>query len=176
MFCLLSASHGRVLLQSLLQTQKIPYPINQGCLCCCLWALPSVSKLGNYKACQPVRCSPTFAVAISLRAALNKLRSKNAQRCLLPLLKAQPWTSLVAQQMICLPMYQTLVWSLVQEDSTCHGATKPVCHNYWALWPRAQELHLLSPHAALLQPSCLEPALCNKRSHHSKKPHTPTRE
>ena len=24
------------------------------------------------------------------------------------------------------------VWALVQEDPTCHGATKPVRHNYWA--------------------------------------------
>ena len=27
-----------------------------------------------------------------------------------------------------LPMHNPLVW----EDPTCHGATKPVCHNYWA--------------------------------------------
>ena len=26
----------------------------------------------------------------------------------------------------------TQVWSLVQEDSTCRGATKPVHHSYWA--------------------------------------------
>ena len=24
-----------------------------------------------------------------------------------------------------------VVWSLLQEDSTCHRASKPVCHNYW---------------------------------------------
>ena len=24
------------------------------------------------------------------------------------------------------------VWALVQEDPTRHGATKPVCHDYWA--------------------------------------------
>ena len=29
-------------------------------------------------------------------------------------------------------MQGTQVQSLVQEDPTCHGATKPVCHNYWA--------------------------------------------
>ena len=33
---------------------------------------------------------------------------------------------------IHLPMQKTQVWSLVQEDSTCLGATKPVYHNYWA--------------------------------------------
>ena len=33
---------------------------------------------------------------------------------------------------ICLPMQGTQVWSLIWEDSTCRGAAKPVCHNYWA--------------------------------------------
>ena len=28
------------------------------------------------------------------------------------------------------PMQETLVQSLVQEDHTCYGATKPVRHNY----------------------------------------------
>ena len=41
------------------------------------------------------------------------------------------WTSLVAQWLrIHLPMQGTRVQSLVQEDPTCHGATKPVHHNY----------------------------------------------
>ena len=63
-------------------------------------------------------------------------------------------------------MRGTQVWSLVQEDPTCCGATKPVCRNYWACalepashncWacmpqllkpthPRACALQLLSPH------------------------------
>ncbi|KAJ8794655.1 hypothetical protein J1605_003126 [Eschrichtius robustus] len=39
--------------------------------------------------------------------------------------------SLVAQWLrIHLPMQGTRVRALVQEDSTCHGATKPVRHNY----------------------------------------------
>ena len=42
------------------------------------------------------------------------------------------WTSLVAQWIrIYPPMQGTWVQSLVQEDSTCHRATKPVHHNYW---------------------------------------------
>ena len=46
---------------------------------------------------------------------------------------------------ICLPMQGTWIQSLVWEDSTCSGATKPVCCNYWS--------------------SCaLEPVPCNKRS------------
>ena len=41
------------------------------------------------------------------------------------------WTSLVVQRLrICLPMHETWVGSLVQEDSTCLGATKPVSHGY----------------------------------------------
>ena len=40
-------------------------------------------------------------------------------------------TSLVAQWLrIRLPMQGTWVRALAQEDSTCRGATKPVCHNY----------------------------------------------
>ena len=40
-------------------------------------------------------------------------------------------TSLVAQWLrIRLPMQGTWVRALVQEDPTCHGATKPVRHNY----------------------------------------------
>ena len=56
-------------------------------------------------------------------------------------------TSLVVRQIrICLPVQGTQVWSLVQEDSTRHGTTKPVDHDYW------------NPHT-------LELALCNKRRH-----------
>ena len=40
-------------------------------------------------------------------------------------------TSLVAQWLkICLPMEGTWVQALVQEDPTCHRATKPVRHSY----------------------------------------------
>ena len=34
-----------------------------------------------------------------------------------------------------LPMQGTRVQALVREDRTCHGATKPVHHNYWAWAP-----------------------------------------
>ena len=52
----------------------------------------------------------------------------------------------------------TRVWSLVWEDPTCRGATKPVCHNYWAHVPQ------------LLKLTCLDPVLRNKRSHCNEKP------
>ena len=68
-------------------------------------------------------------------------------------------TSLVTQWLrIHLPMQGTQVWSLVREDPTWLSTTKPVCHNYWARVPQ------------LLKPTCLEPMLCNKRSHSSEKP------
>ena len=45
-------------------------------------------------------------------------------------------TSLVTQGLrIYLPMHGTWVQSLVQEDLTCRGATKPVHHNYRAQAP-----------------------------------------
>ena len=41
--------------------------------------------------------------------------------------------SLVVQWLrICLPMQGTWVRALVWEDPTCHGATGPMSHNYWA--------------------------------------------
>ena len=44
---------------------------------------------------------------------------------------AQLGTSLVVQWLrICLPMQRTRVLSLVWEDSTCQGATKPMHHDY----------------------------------------------
>ena len=51
-----------------------------------------------------------------------------------------------------LSMQWTQVWSLVQEDPTWHGATKPLCCNYWSL-------------------HTLEAELCNRRSHHNKSAH-----
>ena len=45
--------------------------------------------------------------------------------------KGSVWTSLVVQWLrIHLPMQGTRVQVLVQGDPTCHGATKPVRHNY----------------------------------------------
>ena len=79
--------------------------------------------------------------------------------------------SLVAQWLrIHLPMQGTRVWALVREDPTCHRATKPVRHNYWAcaLEPASHNYWACEPQ--LLKPVCLEPVLCNKRSPHNEKP------
>ena len=75
---------------------------------------------------------------------------------------------------IRLPMQETWNWSLIWEDSTCHRATKLVCHNYWvcALEPESCNYwaHLLQ----ILKPACLEPMLPNKRSHRNVKPVHPS--
>ena len=67
-------------------------------------------------------------------------------------------------------MQGTRVRALVWEDPTCHGATKPVHHNYWAcaLEPASHNYwaHMLQ----LLKPVRLEPVLCTKRSHSNEKP------
>ena len=68
-------------------------------------------------------------------------------------------TSLVAQWLrIRLPMQGTRVQSLVLEDPTCRGATKPMLHSYRAHVPQ------------LLKPTSLEPMLRNKRRHRNEKP------
>ena len=55
-------------------------------------------------------------------------------------------------------MQGTQIQALVWDDPTCHGATKPMSHNYWAHVPQ------------LLKPMRLEPMLRNKRSHRNEKP------
>ena len=89
-----------------------------------------------------------------LRARQIRCTSPNWPR---PVLKLR--ASLVAQRLRShLPMQGTQVRALVREDPTCRGATKPMCHNYWAREPQ------------LLKPGHLEPMLCNKRSHRKEKP------
>ena len=67
-------------------------------------------------------------------------------------------------------MQGTQVQALAREDPTCHGATKPVRHNYWA-WALEPASHNYWAHVLqLLKPARLEPVLCNKRSHDSENP------
>ena len=63
-------------------------------------------------------------------------------------------------------------WSLIRENLTSLGATKPKCHNYWtcALEPRSH--NYWAQVLQLLKPTCLEPVSCNKRSHPREKPIT----
>ena len=48
-------------------------------------------------------------------------------------------------------MQETRVWSLVWEDPTCHGATKPMCHNYCASNSRNCKLQPPSGSAAITE-------------------------
>ena len=61
----------------------------------------------------------------------------------------QEWilgTSLVVQWLrIHLPMQGTQVRALVWEDPTCHGATKHMCHNYWAYALESESHNFWSP-------------------------------
>ena len=58
-------------------------------------------------------------------------------------------------------MQGTWVRSLVQEDPTCRGATKPVRHNYWAGVPQ-----LLKPvHSRACMPQLLSPWAATTEAH-----------
>ena len=62
-------------------------------------------------------------------------------------------------------MQETQVLILVQDDPTCCQATKFLCHNYWAHFPKSRNYNYWSP-------CTLAPVLSNKWSHHSEKPRT----
>ena len=72
-------------------------------------------------------------------------------------------TSLVVEWIrIHLSLQGTQVRSLILENPTCCGATKPVGHNY-RVCPQEPASR------QLLKPLGLEPVLHNKRRHHNKK-------
>ena len=62
---------------------------------------------------------------------------------------------------IHLPMQGTWVRTLVQEDLTCYGATKPMCHNYWAfaLGPTSHNYWAHAPQLLRLCSRACEPQL-----------------
>ena len=66
---------------------------------------------------------------------------------------------------IHLPMQGSRVRSLVWEDPTCRGATKPVCRNYWACALEPASHNYWARVLQLLKPRHLEPMLRNKKSH-----------
>ena len=75
-------------------------------------------------------------------------------------------TSLVAQWLrICPPKHGTQVRALVQKDPTCHGATKPVCHNSWAcaLEPMSHNYWACVPQ--LLSPCATTTEACAPKAH-----------
>ena len=82
-----------------------------------------------------------------------------------------PVTSLVVQWLrIRLPMQGTWVQSLVREDPTCCGATKLVCHNYWACALEHASHNYWACVPQLLKPAHLKPVIRNKRSCHNERP------
>ena len=64
---------------------------------------------------------------------------------------------------IHLPMQGTWVQALVREDLTCHGATKPVSHNYWACAPEPASHNYWAHVPQQLKPGRLEPVLPNEK-------------
>ena len=84
-------------------------------------------------------------------------------------------TSLVAQWLrIRLPMQGTQVRALVPEDPTCHGAARPVYHNYWAcvLQPTS---HNYWAHVPQLKPVRLEPCSATREATAMRSPRTTTK-
>ena len=79
-------------------------------------------------------------------------------------LKHDQGTSLVVQWLrICLPMQGTQVRSLVWEESTCCGTTKPKQHNYWN--PCTQSLCSATREATTSRTPCTttKSSLCSRR-------------
>ena len=58
-------------------------------------------------------------------------------------------------------MQETQVQSLIQEDPTCCGATKPMRHNYWACDSEPGTHNHWSPHA--LEPVLHKSSLSNEK-------------
>ena len=75
-----------------------------------------------------------------------------------------------AVKKICLPMQDTWVPSLIQEDPICCRTAKPKHHNYKASSLEPRSCTYWTHALQLLKPSTLEPMLHNKRSHHNEKP------
>ena len=101
--------------------------------------------------------SKNFMCCVQHFLVLSRQKSWNK------ILTSISWTFLVVQWLrIRLPMHGTWVQALVWEDPTCHGATKPVCHNYWACTLEPTSHNYWTHVPQLLKPVRLEPVLRNK--------------
>lgn len=58
--------------RTLPQMCKVFHPLKYWCLCCWLWVLSSVLKLGKCRLCRPARCSPTCITVV----VINVLQTK----------------------------------------------------------------------------------------------------
>ena len=71
-------------------------------------------------------------------------------------------------------MQGTRVRSLVREDPTCHGATKPMCHNYWACALKPASHNYWSPHPRACAPQQEKPPqVRSPRTTLKSSPHSP---
>ena len=79
--------------------------------------------------------------------------------------KICPW-----KNRIHLPMQGTRVQSLVWEDPTGRGETRPMHRKCWASAPEPTGCSYWAQVPRLLKPAHLQPVLCNKRRRRSEKP------
>ena len=127
--------------------------------------------ISTFEATTIVNLRPVvFTIALK-KIKYQKINIKGVQGHLLKISKHYWGTSLVAQWLrIHRPMQGTQVQALVREDPTCCEATKPVHHNDWACTPEPTTHNYWAHVPQLLKPTCLEPVLCNKRSHRNENP------
>ena len=138
----------------------------KGTLLHCWWEYKLVQPLWKtiWRLLRKLKTEIPYDPAIPLLGIQSKKRKTLIQKDICG-------ASLVAQWLrIRLPMQGTRVRVLVQEDPTCHGATKPVRHNYWACALEPVSHNYWARVAQLLKPARLEPTLCNKRRHRHEKP------
>ena len=79
------------------------------------------------------------------QSCLSRWKSRQQKDKPKKLIKSRGYGTSLVVQWVHLPMQETRVGSLVQEDSTCYRATKLASSNYWSLIPRGRESQLLSP-------------------------------
>ena len=100
-------------------------------------------------------CGTSFSVPTTkqqgMEEAHNPLHYWNSEKTQ-PLKAPCAGASLVAQwSRIYLPMQETWAWSLIGEDPTGLGATKPDCCNSWACALEPRSRNSLSPPAAITE-------------------------
>ena len=119
------SSHS--LAYEVIQPIKANYAICQG-LCLLRWPTLSVQCVSLNKSTSYLSLFPLteFVLPWDIK---NMSFIKSWTKCMISIIRPLVWTFLVVQRLrIHLSMWMTWVRSLVQEDPTCHRATKPVCH------------------------------------------------
>ena len=139
-----------------------------------VWKIPWAEELGRLQSLGPQRAGHdfTFTFMVDLLCCIiSSVQQSDMVIYILSFLtlKQRVWeTSLVAQWIwVCLPTQGTWVQSLVEEDSTYCGETKPMCHNYQAhaLEPASHNCWAHVPRTCALQqekPPQWEAVRCNR--------------